>query len=174
VTDLTRYAPLRIIFSGLWRIVFGAVLALPALAVAFALTHQSHVARSAADPPLWMLLLMGAIFGFVSLSIMAGGVGRIVSAFSTTCYFRAGPDGLAVAFPERGWLGRFRIGEYRFSWADIAQFVLFTYRINGIPSGTALHLRLSNGKTIAIERSYFSKSPKKLQQQLLALRAETP
>lgn len=172
MTDLTSYAPIRIFFSGLLRILFSAPVFLVCYVVIHIVLHPPKTTASAADMPMWIIELIGLLFFLVGLLIFLGGVGRIVSAFMPRCFLRAGPEGLHLRFPLRGALGRFSLPEYKLAWAEIAQIGLFTYRINGIPTSSELRLHLRNGKTLKIERSLFAASSARLQAQLLALQAQ--
>lgn len=171
--DVTKYAPVRVFLSGVWRTLFGLLTALiPALLVWMALGGDSQP-RKAGDLPPWAMLIVAAALGIVVLGILGGGIGRILSAFTGGCFFRAGRDGMAIRFPRRGWFGRFSVQLYRFKWSEIDQIVHFTYRVNLIPVSTALHIYPKGGKRIEVERMYFSKSSKQLQKELVALQAES-
>jgi hypothetical protein len=63
--------------------------------------------------------------------------------------------------------------EYRFRWDEIKRLVRFTRRVNLIPVSRELHIEPHVGKTISIERFYFSASVKSIQRQLLAIQATT-
>ncbi len=170
--ELTAYAPARVFLTGLWRIIFGLLLSVPGvLLVYIGPAGEPGAPHKAGDMPPWWLFLVGWVLVFVACGLVAGGVGRIISAFSSKCYFRAGPDGIAIRIPKRGWFGRYRLTEYEFKWGEIKQLVHFTHRLNLIPVSTELRIQLQNGKTIAIERFYFSASIKSLQKQLLTIGA---
>jgi len=49
--------------------------------------------------------------------------------------------------------------------------VHFTHSINLIPISRELRIELEDGKTVTIQRHYFSASVKNLQQQLVTIRA---
>jgi hypothetical protein len=115
--------------------------------------------------------LVGLALGIGGFAIASGGVGRLISAFAQDCYFRAGPDGLAIRLPVQGWFGRFKLTAYNFQWSEIKQLVHFTHSINLIPVSRELRVELETGKTIVIQRHYFSASVKSLQQQLMTTRA---
>jgi len=170
--ELTTYAPIRVSLTGIWRVIFGLLLGVPAgLLIWIGPAGEPGAQHAAGDMPSWWMFVVGLAIALVALNFVAGGVGRIVSAFSKECYFRGGPDGIAIRIPKRGWFGRFRLTEYRFKWSEIKQLVHFTHRFNGIPVSTELRIDLVDGKTVAIERFNFSASAKNLQEQLLTIGA---
>jgi hypothetical protein len=172
--DLAKYAPVRVFLSGLWRTIFGLFVAtIPAVIIWIGLHSDDAAPRTAGDLPPWGLFLVGAVLSLIALGILTGGIGRIISAFSGNCYFRAGRDGIEFRFPKQGWFGRFHVNLYRFKWSEIDQIVHFTYRINLIPVSTALHIYPVGGKKIEVERMYFRKSSKELQKDLLTLQSES-
>jgi hypothetical protein len=95
----------------------------------------------------------------------------MVCAFARGCYFRAGAEGMAVRLPKQGWFGRFKLIEHAFKWEEIEQLTSFTRSLNMIPVARELHIRLYGGTEVTIERFYFSASIKRLQEELLAIRA---
>ena len=129
--DLTAYSPVRVFLSGLWRLAFGGVFALVLYALVFAMAKTAGQPHSAADPPRWLIAVAPALLGLVALLAMSSGLGRMVSAFSRKCFFRAGRDGISIRLPKRGWLGRFRLAEYWFKWNEVDRLVHFTYRSMG-------------------------------------------
>ena len=170
--DVTTYAPVRIALLGILRTIFGLIVAVPAgLLIWIGPNGEAGAPRSAGDMPPWWMFLVGLVLGFVAFSIASGGVGRVVSAFAKDCYFRAGPDGIAIRLPVQGWFGRFLMTEYNFQWGEIKQLVHFTHSINLIPISRELRIELEDGKTVTIQRHYFSASVKNLQQQLVTIRA---
>jgi hypothetical protein len=170
--DVTTYAPVRIALLGILRLIFGLIVAVPAgLLIWIGPNGEAGAPRQPGDMPPWWMFFVGLVLGFVAFAIATGGVGRIVSAFAKDCYFRAGPDGIAVRLPVQGWFGRFRMTEYNFRWSEIRQLVHFTHSINLIPISRELRIELEDGKTAVIQRHYFSASVKSLQQQLVTIRA---
>jgi hypothetical protein len=170
--ELTAYAPIRVALTGIWRVIFGLLLGVPAAFLVYmGPAGEAGAPRAAGDMPPWWMFVVGLGLSLVSLAFITGGVGRIVSAFTKKCYLRAGPDGMAFRLPKRGWFGRFRLVEYRFKWNEIKQLVYFTYRLNGIPTAHELRVEPQTGKTVAIERFYFSENSKNLQKQLLTIEA---
>jgi len=167
--DLTTYSPVRMLFSGLYRTIFGVIWALPAYFFIAAGPVQSEP-RAPGDMPQWWMFLLGFGFAVLTVWLVGGGIGRIVAAFRSDCYLRAGADGIAVRMPRQRWFGWFRIVEYALEWSEIKQIVHWTYRVNFIPLTTELHIYLNDGSKIEIARKYFSKSPKRLQEELLAIR----
>lgn len=156
--DVTTYAPLRILLRGALKAVFGLlVTGIGAVAFGAALTSE-HGSRQPGDMPWWWMFIVGAAIGIVGLSFLGGGLGRMVSAFARGCYFKAGPEGLAVRVPKQGWFGRFRVVEYQFRWDEVEELNQFTRSLNLIPIARELHVRLYGGKEVAIERYYFSAS----------------
>lgn len=172
--DLTHYAPVRVFLSGFWRTLFGLVVStIPAVLIWMSLHSEDSAPRKAGDLPPWGLFLVGLVLSLIAIGILTGGIGRIISAFSRDCFFRAGRDGLAFRFPKQGWFGRFRLQLYRFKWSEIDQIVHFTYRVNLIPVSTSLHIYPVGGKKIEVERMYFAKNSKELQKSLLSLQSES-
>lgn len=171
LNDLTPYAPVRVFVSGLWRFLFGGVIGVCCYALAFALIKTADRPRSIADPPQWLIDGMGLLLVLMAVLALSSGLGRMISAFSRKCFFRAGRDGISVRLPKRGWFGRFRLAEYWIKWNEVDRLVHFTYRTNGIPTSTELRIHLKDGSKLRVERIYFSASPKHLQQALLAIQA---
>lgn len=171
--DLTSYSPVRVLLSGFLRTIFGLFAALIPGVLIWAVLSGDIGSQKPGDLPPWAMLSVGAVLGLVVLAILAGGMGRMVSAFAGGCYFRAGHDGLAVRFPQQGWFGRYTVNVYRFQWSEIEQIVHFTHRINFIPVATALRICPVGGKMIEVERRYFAKSSRQLQKDLLALQADS-
>lgn len=169
---LTSYSPTRIFISGIWRILFSAPLLFTGSVLFFVAFRHPNAPPSAADPPMWIMAPIGFLFLLWGLMVFAGGVGRMISAFARNCFIAAGPPGVAVRYPIHGWFGRFSFSEHKLLWNDIRQIVLYTYRINGIPTTTELRLQIRDGSYIKINRNNFAASSKTLQGQLLALRAQ--
>jgi len=169
--DVTTYAPVRIALLGILRFIFGLLVAVPAgLLIWIGPNGEAGAPHNPGDMPPWWMFFVGLVLGFVAFAIAAGGVGRVVSAFAKDCYFRAGPEGIAIRLPVQGWFGRFRMTEYNFRWSEIRQLVHFTHSINLIPISRELRIELEDGKTVTIKRHYFSANVKSLQQQLLTIR----
>jgi len=170
--ELTAYAPIRVALTGIWRVIFGALLGVPAgLLIWIGPAGEPGAARAAGDMPPWWMFVVGLVLAFVAFVFITGGVGRIVSAFSRECYFLAGPQGVAIKMPKRGRFGRFSLIEYNFKWNEIQQLVQFTHRVNLIPVSRELRIHLMDGKTVAIERFYFSANVISLQEQLVTIGA---
>jgi hypothetical protein len=169
--DLTTYSPVRVFLSGLWWLAFGGILAVTLYALIYAMARTAAASHSAADPPRWLIYGVVLLFGLWAFSCLSGGVGRIISAFSKNCFFRAGRDGISVRLPVRGWFGRFRYAEYWIKWSEVKQVVHFTYRTNGIATSTQLRIRLQDGTRLSVPRMYFSANVKWLQEQLLTIQA---
>jgi hypothetical protein len=169
--DLARYAPVRVALTGLWRIVFGALLAIPAGALIYiGPGGEPGATRAPGDMPVWWMFVVGLGFGVVALAFFTGGVGRIVSALMRDCYFRAGAEGLAVRMPLQGLFGRFRMVEYHYRWEEIEELKHFTRTLNVIPVARELHIRLYGGREVTIERFYFSATVKSLLEELIWIR----
>jgi hypothetical protein len=171
MTDVTAFSPARVFLSGLFRALFGAVIGLVAAVPVFIMVLESRGPHSATDTPIWLGVLVAALVGFASFCLLSSGIGRVISAFSRGCFLRAGSKGIRVRFPVQSWFGRFRLAEFELPWSEIAQVILFTYRISGIPSSTELRILLQDRKVLAIPRRYFSASPRKLQQTFLSIKA---
>jgi hypothetical protein len=170
--DLTTYSPVRVFLTGIWRFLFGAMIAASFYALAYAVAKTADQPRSAADPPRWLLYAAGLLFAFLAVLCLSSGLGRMISAFSQGCFFRAGRAGISIRLPKRGWFGRFRLAEYWMKWSEVDRLVHFTYRTNGIPTSTELRIYLLDKTMLRVERMYFSASPKHLQLALLAIQAE--
>jgi len=169
--DVTTYAPVRIALLGIVRAIFGVLIALMGVATVWATAAGDTAPRQPGDMPSWWLLLVGLALGLGGIAIASGGVGRLISAFAQDCYFRAGPDGVAIRVPLQGWFRRFRLTEYNFRWSEINQLVHFTHSVNLIPVSRELRIELETGKTVIIKRYYFSASVKSLQQHLMTIQA---
>ena len=170
--DLTAYAPVRVALTGVWRVMLGSLLAIPAgMFIYFGPAGEPGAPSHPGDMPAWWMFLVGLGLGVVALGFMAGGVGRMVSAFARGCYFRAGAEGMAVRLPKQGWFGRFKLTEHAFRWEEIEQLTCLTRSFNMIPVARELHIRLYGGTEVTIERFYFSASIKRLQGELMSVRA---
>lgn len=170
--EVTRYAPVRVALTGVWRIVFGALLAAPAGWIVWMGPHGDSTAPSAPGDlgPVWFFCV-GIALLVTAIGFITGGVGRMVSAFASDCYFRAGIEGMAVRLPRQGWFGRFRMTEYQFRWDEIEQLTNVTRRVNLIPVAHELHIRVYGGTEVIIERYYFSDSIKNVLNKLSELQA---
>jgi hypothetical protein len=170
--DLTTYSPIRVALTGIWRVIFGALLAVPGVAfVWIGPNGEPGATRAPGDMPAWWMFVVGLVLSFVALCFITGGVGRIISAFAEDCYFRAGPEGIAFRLPRQGWFGRFRLTEYAFRWNEIKQLLHFTHSVNLIPVSRELQVHLYEGKLIIVQRFYFKASAKRLQEQILTIAA---
>jgi hypothetical protein len=174
LNDLTEYARARVFISGFLRTIFGLLVSIiPIVLIWSTLKGGNSAPQKPDDLPPWGLLIVGAVLSLIALAILAGGIGRMISAFASGCYFRAGRDGIEFRFPQQGWFGRFSVNIFRFKWTEIDQLVHFTYRVNLIPVSTSLHIYPVGGKRIEVERMYFAKNPKVLQKELLALQSSS-
>ena len=170
--DLTAYAPVRVALTGIWRVMFGLLLAIPAgMFIYFGPSGEPGAPHAAGDMPGWWMFFVGLVLGVVALAFISGGVGRMVCAFARGCYFRAGTEGMAVRLPKQGWFGRFKLIELAFKWEEIEQLTNFTRSLNLIPVARELHIRLYGGTEVTIERFYFSASIKSLLEELNSIRA---
>lgn len=170
--DLTAYAPIRVALTGIWRVIFGTLLAIPAGALIYiGPAGEPGAPHHPGDMPSWWMFVVGLGLAVVALAFVAGGVGRIVCAFARGCYVRAGADGMAVRLPKQGWFGRFRLMEHAFKWEEIEQLIYFTRSLNLIPVARELHVRLYGGTEVIIERFYFSPGTKRLCEELMSIRA---
>jgi hypothetical protein len=169
--DVTAYAPVRVFLSGLWRFVFGGIMATCLYALIYALVKTSGRQPSVGDPPKWLIYMVVLLFALLPAFSLSSGAGRMISAFSRKCFFRAGRDGIAIRMPKRGWFGRFHLAEYRLKWSEVDRLVHFTYRTNGIPTATQLRIHMRDGTMLRVDRMYFSASVIGLQRQLLAIQA---
>jgi hypothetical protein len=171
--EVARYAPFQVVLTGLWRIAFGALVAIPAgLLIYMGPAGAPGAARAPGDMPAWWMFMVGLGLGVFAVAMITGGVGRMVSSLRGDCFFRAGAEGIAIRLPKQGWFGRFRIVEHQYKWDEIEQMTHFTRRLNMIPIARELHIRLYGGKEVAIERFYFSKSIRRIQAELAAIRAQ--
>jgi hypothetical protein len=170
--DLTRYAPIRVYLTGLWRVIFGLLLSVMAGAVLYVETSgESGARRAPGDMPSWWLFLVGLVLAVVALAFLAGGVGRIVSGLCGDCYYRAGAEGISIRLPNQGWFGRFKLVEHSYRWEEIEQLISFTRYFNIFPVARELHIRLYGGTEVIIERFYFVASIKRIHSELLEIRA---
>ena len=168
--DLTSYSPIRVALTGIWRMIFGALLAIPGIALIWIGPNgEPGATRAPGDMPVWWMFVVGLVFAFAAFSFITGGVGRIISAFAKDCYFRAGPEGMAFRLPRQGWFGRYRLTEYAFRWNEIKQLMHFTHSLNLIPVSRELQVHLFEGKPIIVQRYYFKASVKSLQERLLTI-----
>jgi hypothetical protein len=146
-------------------------MAIVAYACVFALIKTSAQQPSANDPPKWLIYIVVLLFVFLATLGLTSGVGRMISACSRDCFFRAGRDGIAIRMPRQGWFGRFHLADYRLKWSDVDRLVHFTYKTNGIPTATELRIYTRAGTMIRVERMYFSASVMGLQSQLREIQA---
>jgi len=100
--DVTTYAPLRIATLGLIKAVFGLLLAAVSWVILYVFRIEPSHPRHPGDMPEWWMAVSGVVFGFVAFCFISGSVGGIVSAFAKNCYFKAGPEGIAVRITDRG------------------------------------------------------------------------
>lgn len=170
--DLTTYSRIRVAMAGVRRVIFGALLAVPGGAIIWIGPNgEPGATRAPGDlGPLWFFFV-GLVLAFVALCFIAGGLGRVISAFARDCYFRAGLEGVAIRVPLQGWFGRFKVMEYQYRWEEIEKLTPVTNSVNFIPIGSELKIRLYGGKEITIERYYFSSSAKRICAELLAILA---
>jgi hypothetical protein len=169
--DVTKYAPLRVVLRGAVKAFFGLwVMGIGAVAFGAALTSD-HGPRQPGDTP-WLMLIAGAALGIVGLAFLFGGLVWMAGGFARGCYLKAGPDGMAVRFPKHKWFGLFHVAEYQFRWDEIEEMIHFTRKVNQIPIGRELHIRLYGGKQVVIERCYFSASVRSILDHLSELRAQ--
>jgi len=171
--ELTRYAPIRVATTGIWRVIFGLLLGVPAgLLIWIGPAGEPGATRAPGDMPAWWMFFVGLVLALVALAFVAGGVGRIFSAFSRRCWFRAGPHGIAIRLPRQGWFGRFQMMEYNIRWHEIQEMsqVKNQYK-NLIPVSTELKIQLLDGKTVTIERFYFSANVRNLLDELRTIEA---
>lgn len=166
---ITVYSPARIILLGLVRTVFGLLILGMGVLVLWAGQGGEFKPTKPGDMPAWWMMLVGAALALGGLNLAAGGVGRILGGFARNCYFRAGPQGLAIRLPKNGWFGWFRIVEYRLEWPEIKQFVHFKHSVNLIPVSSELRIELTSGKTVVIERRFFADSVRSIQEKLISL-----
>jgi hypothetical protein len=168
--DLTSYARGRIVLRGMLKTIFGlVVVGMGALVIGAGATAGTAPRQPDDLPPVWMIVV-GAGLAFLGLVLTSGGVGSMVSAFAGGCYFKAGPEGLAVRMPKQRWHGWFKVVEYPFKWEEIESIYPLTRSLNLIPVARELHLRLFGGNDITIERFYFAASSKRLAADLLSIR----
>ncbi|MGA3334289.1 MAG: hypothetical protein ABSC62_09020 [Terracidiphilus sp.] len=168
---VTSYAPARIVLLAAMRTIFGLLIGLMGALAIWATWGGDMKPTQPGDMPVWWMYLVGAALAFTGFCFVSGGLGRIVSALARNCYFKAGPDGIAISLPQQGWFGRYRLVEYNLRWNEIKQLVHFTHRINLIPVSTELRIELQAGGRVTVERHFFSASVKEIQQKLSTIEA---
>jgi len=171
--SVTRYAPVRIALLGMVRAFFGLLVAGMGGLALWVASAGEMTPKQPGDMPAWWMVLVGAGLSLVGLMILAGGLGRVLSAFASDCYFKAGREGIAVRLPRQRSFGRFSIEEHRMKWEDIEQITPRTIRVNMIPVAWELQIRQYGGKEITIKRYYFSASVKRMSEELAAIAART-
>jgi tetratricopeptide (TPR) repeat protein len=173
MTDVAKFAPGRILLSGLGRLAIGGIALGMAGLIAYLLDldRSAHPDNAATSDVLPALLGAIAVFSLIALLILPGAIGRIRSAFAKGCYFRAGAAGIEICLPRRRWWGRYDLPTYRFRWEEIDKLVDFTHRVSGIPTGRELRIELADGSRLRVERFYFSESVAAIQERLLDIRA---
>lgn len=169
--SVTVYAPARIVLLAVVRMIFGLLIGLMGAVAIWATWGGDMKPTKPGDMPEWWMYLVGAALAFTGFCFVTGGVGRMVSAFTKNCFFKAGPQGVAIRLPKQGWFGRFRIVEHNLGWNEIGQMVHVTHRANLIPVSTELRIELRTGKAVAIARHYFRDSAKAIQQKLMTIQA---
>lgn len=169
MTDVARFAPVRVFLVGVGRLIFGGVfLAVAAVLFYIYFTERHSLPGDRSTQEMVPALpIVGGVFAIVALLILAGAIGRILSAFSRRYYFRSGLSGIEICMPVRRWWGRYRPGIWHFRWEEIAKLVHFTSKINGIPTSTELRIQLTDGKRLRVERYVFSQSVATIQHLLL-------
>ncbi len=168
---VTSYAPARIVLLAAMRTIFGLLIGLMGALAIWATWGGDMKPTQPGDMPVWWMYLVGAALSFTGFCFVSGGLGRIVSALARNCYFKAGPDGIAIRLPKQGWFGRFRLVEYNLRWNEIKQLIHFTHRINLIPVSAELRIELQAGGRVTIERHFFSSGVKEIQQKLSTIEA---
>ncbi len=169
--DVASFAPARVLLLGVAQAVFGLLVALMGVLAVWAVSVGDLRPTEPGDLPAWWMSLVGVALALYGFYLVSGGRGRMVSAFARSCYFKAGPEGIAVRLPKPGWFGIFKVVEYTFSWQEIKRLEHFTHRSHMIPSASELRIELENGETIAVQRHYFSAGVEEVRQRLLAIRS---
>lgn len=101
---------------------------------------------------------------FVWAICTSGGAAALGNLFDKNGYLRANIEGLAVRCPLKEAryvnglpaLGIYRMGEAFWPWDEIEKLVHYRHTINFIPDADALHVSLRSGKTMIINRFFFS------------------
>lgn len=168
---VARYSRGRVALLGLVRLVFGLLLGLMAGITLWATAGGDMTPTDPGDLPSWWMYVVGLGIALAAFCFITGGLGRLLSALAHDCYFRAGPEGIAIRVPRNGWCGRYRIVEYRFDWDEIKRMVNFTQRLNFIPVAKELRIERYTGNTIAIERHFFSPGVKAIQERLNSIQS---
>lgn len=167
--DLTDYSRVRVFLAGVWRLLFGLVMGFSATVLMVIVVQTAGEPHSAEGLPPGLTMVAGSVLGLVALVILSGAIGRMISAFSKNCFFRAGREGISVRLPRQRWFGRFRVVEYWFKWSEVYRVVHFTYKTNGIPTSTELRIHLNNGTKLKVDRMYFSANVWSIQYQLVEI-----
>ena len=170
--DVTSYAPGRIALLGMVKAIFGLLVTGMGVVAIYATAGGDMKPTHPGDMPQWWMILVGAGLAIFGLVVASGGVGRMLSALADGCYFKAGPEGLAVRLPKEGWLGRFRLVEYHFRWEEIEDLIYFTRSTHLIPVARELHIRLNSGNEVTIQRFYFAASIKSIREELMKIRTQ--
>jgi hypothetical protein len=169
--DITTYSPVRVFLSGVLPLLMGGLFGLIVYALAFAMAKTAAKPASSADPPVGLLYGALVFLGLLAALGLSTGLGRMVSAFARNCFFRAGRDGISIRLPKRRWFGRYRVVKYWLTWDEVDRIVHFTYKTNGIPTGSELRIYCKDKSLLRVERRYFSASVRRLQEELLAIQA---
>ncbi|HEV2487261.1 MAG TPA: hypothetical protein VGT08_17165 [Terracidiphilus sp.] len=100
--DVTSYAPGGVALLGAVTAVFGLlVIGMGALAI-WARAGGEMKPTQPGDMPQWWMYVVGAGLVFFGFTIADGGVGLSLSALAGGCYFKAGPEGIAIRMPKQG------------------------------------------------------------------------
>lgn len=169
--SVTSYAPVRIALLAIGRTIFGLLIGLMGAVALWATWGGDMGPTKPGDMPVWWMYVVGAALAFTGFLFVSGGLGRMVSAMAKDCYFKAGPDGIAIRMPKQGWFGRFQLVEYKLGWNEIKQLVHFSHRINLIPVSSELRIELAAGGSVVIERHFFSATVKEIRETLLRIGA---
>ena len=92
--DLTSYSPIRVALTGIWRMIFGALLAIPGIALIWIGPNgEPGATRAPGDMPVWWMFVVGLVFAFAAFSFIPAGWGGSSALLPRIATFAPGRKG---------------------------------------------------------------------------------
>jgi TPR repeat protein len=157
--EVATYSPTRVFISGLIAAARALVMVLATFLGAVWLFGSTDFSR---EHSIFLRLLLSPLLLIpvaIGLHSFWSAFARLSQAFAYHGHLRAGPGGIDIDLPD--------VGQHSIARESITGIVQYTYRVNGVRSLNALKIRLSDGREIMIENSFFKESVSTIQQRLL-------